>query len=257
MQGTKPQLPTLLLVDSDRVFLRCLQRVMERRGYDVTACDALRHARTRVAQVEFDYALIEVRLSDGTGLDLLEELSNASVTTRAAILTAYGDIPTAVAATKLGAIDYMAKPSNVDEIDAVLHGRLSPLDANETFVRPEIQELRYLLAMYERHGRNMSETARAASMHRRTLQRILRRNGIAPSEQIPPEERIEVPHLRRMIRVWTALLETPGTSEIVAKTLNSGPMRMEPPVKEHAQQSHPRARTAERSEKTPEPMAVS
>ncbi|MEO0798897.1 MAG: hypothetical protein AAFY53_06805, partial [Pseudomonadota bacterium] len=77
--------------------------------------------------------------------------------------------------------------------------------------RPEVQEFRYLLAMYEQHGRNMSETARAAGMHRRTLQRILRRHGVGPSEQVPPEERRDPAHVRRLYRLWTQLLNAPAT----------------------------------------------
>ncbi len=209
MQDTAGHISTLLLVDDDRVFLRCLQRVMERRNYIVTACDTCAEARERIATQPFDFAVLDLRLSDGSGLDLLAALNEASPRTRAVILTGYGNIATAVTATKFGAIDYIAKPANADEIEAALHGRTRTLHKGETFPRPEVQEFRYLLAMYERHGRNMSETARAASMHRRTLQRILRRHGVGPSEQVPPEERMERPHLRRLVRLWMALLDGP------------------------------------------------
>ena len=213
MQDSIASQRKLLLVDDDPVFLRCLQRVMERRGYLVTACQTLTEARQHLARTYFDYATIDLRLSDGSGLDLLEEIRAGSPPTRALILTGYGNVATAVTATKLGAVDYIAKPADADTIEAALHGRILELERNETFPRPEVQEFRYLLAMYERHGRNMSETARAASMHRRTLQRILRRHGIGPSEQVPPEARMERPHLRRLVRLWMALLDGPKAGQ--------------------------------------------
>lgn len=208
-------LDRLLIVDPDAVFQRCLQRVMERRGYVVNAFSSRADAKYALQHNRYKYAIVELRLDDGSGLDLLEEIGRSSPTTSTLVLTGYGNVATAVTATKLGAIDYLFKPSDADEIESVLHGQGRSLRRDETFPRPEVLEFRYLLAMYERHGRNMSETARAASMHRRTLQRILRRHGIGPSEQIPPEDRMTIPHLRRLMRIWFALLDGTkyGTSQ--------------------------------------------
>ncbi|MEM1306719.1 MAG: hypothetical protein AAGG99_04270, partial [Pseudomonadota bacterium] len=130
---------------------------------------------------------------------------------RCIVLTGYGNVPTAVSATKFGAADYLAKPADATAIELSLRGQLKPLQQGQTFPRPEVQEFRYLISLYEQHGRNMSETARAAGMHRRTLQRILRRHGIGPSDQVPPEERNEAPHVRRLYRLWSDLLNAPAT----------------------------------------------
>ncbi|MEM7775613.1 MAG: response regulator [Pseudomonadota bacterium] len=199
--------PTLLIADGDALFLRCLRRVMERRGYIVTACTTMRAAVKSLESTHFTFAIIELRLEDGSGLDLLELLRERTPDTRVVVHTGYGNIATAVAATKLGAQQYLIKPADAHEIEVALRGGDYPLSKDRKFPRPEVLEFRYLLAMYERHGRNMSETARAASMHRRTLQRILRRHGVGPSEQVPPEARTEPRHLRRVLRVWKALLE--------------------------------------------------
>lgn len=202
-----PNRERLLIADQDAVFRRCLQRMLERRGYVVEATSSRQRAREALQRHFFRYAIIELKLEDASGLDLLEDLARLSPRTAAIVVTGYGDVATAVTATKLGAVDYLFKPAEADEIEAALHGRRRALSRDETFPRPEVLEFRYLLAMYERHGRNMSETARAASMHRRTLQRILRRHGIGPSEQIPPDERMTTAHLRRLMRIWFALLE--------------------------------------------------
>lgn len=200
----------LLILDDDRVFQRCLQRAMERRNYVVTACDSIQAAKEALDDRFYRFAVTDLRLTDGTGIDFLEYAGMTAPQMRVIILTGYGDLATAVTATKYGAVDYLAKPATADEIESSLHGRARPLRPDETFPRPEVQEFRYLLSMYERHGRNMSETARAASMHRRTLQRILRRHGVRPSVQIPAEERLTRAHIRRLARLWTGLLEGDG-----------------------------------------------
>ncbi|MEL6296928.1 MAG: response regulator [Pseudomonadota bacterium] len=197
----------LLIVDDDPVFLRSLQRAMERRQFIVRPCPTYDEALAALENETFTHAIFDLRLERGSGLDLLERANSAHPDMRCVMLTGYGNVPTAVTATKLGAADYLAKPIDADIIDNVLRGSLRPLKKGQTFPRPEVQEFRYLLALYEQHGRNMSETARAAGMHRRTLQRILRRHGVGPSEQIPPPERASPPHLRRLLKLWSQILE--------------------------------------------------
>lgn len=204
----------LLIVDDDPVFQRSLQRAMERRNFVVDTAATVEEARALIEQRDYEYATIDLRVGDGNGLDLLEFAGRTQPDMRCVILTAYGNVPTAVSATKLGACDYLAKPADASLIEASLRGTVRPLKQGQTFPRPEIQEFRYLLALYEQHGRNMSETARAAGMHRRTLQRILRRYGVGPSEQIPVEERTQPPHLRRMYRLWSELLNTSSAAPI-------------------------------------------
>ncbi|MGF1651182.1 MAG: response regulator transcription factor [Hyphomicrobiaceae bacterium] len=201
----------LIVVDDDPVFCRTLRRAMRRRGFETLVAHTLDEARQLLAELPFDYATIDLRIGTENGLDLLELVGREHPHMRCVILTGYGNVATAVSATKLGAYDYLSKPADAAVIEQSLRGTLKPLRSDQTFPRPEVQEFRYLLAMYEQHGRNMSETARAASMHRRTLQRILRRYGVGPSEQVPPEARNERPHLRRLYRVWSSLLDGSGS----------------------------------------------
>lgn len=203
---------TLIAVDSDPVFLRSLQRALERRDFDVTTASNAEEARALLSEQRFEFASFELRLEDGSGLDLLDFARAAAPDMRCVILTAYGNLPTAVSATKLGAVDYLAKPTDADTIEASLRGTIRPLRQDQFFPRPEVQEFRYLFALYEQHGRNLSETARAAGMHRRTLQRILRRHGVGPAEQIPAEERTDTAHLRRLYRVWSEILDGPRSA---------------------------------------------
>lgn len=204
----------LLIVDDDPIFNRTLQRAMERRGFATYGAATVADAKQILEAVDLDYAIIDLRIGGDNGLDLLEYATRMHPTVRSIILTGYGDVATAVSATKLSAFDYMAKPADAEAIEAALRGLNRPLRKDQTFPRPEVQEFRYLLAMYEQHGRNMSETARAAGMHRRTLQRILRRHGIGPSEQIPMEERSKPPHVRRLYRLWSNLLNSSSTAPI-------------------------------------------
>jgi len=198
---------SLLVVDDDAVFARVLARAMKQRTFDVTE---VRSAKDAIAALEARppaFALFDLRLPDGNGLDLVERLRTLRPDARSVVLTGYGDISTAVSATKLGAIDYLAKPADADAIAAALRGEARKFVRSSDQSRPEEQELRYLLAIFEAQDRNMSRTARLISKHRRSLQRILRRYGIKEGQRPPDEETTQSGRLRRLYRFWRALLE--------------------------------------------------
>jgi two-component system, response regulator RegA len=165
---------TLLIVDDDKVFLTRLARAMETRGYAVTAADSVRDGLAAIKDKAPAFAVIDMRLGDGNGMDVISELKRRRPDARGIILTGYGNIASAVTAVKIGAFDYLAKPADADEIHAAL-GSLSgtqtqipdhPMSADR--VRWE-----HIQRVYELCNRNVSETARRLDMHRRTLQRIL------------------------------------------------------------------------------------
>jgi len=166
--------PSLLIVDDDRPFLTRLARAMEARGFAVTSVESVAAGLAAIATRAPAFAIIDMRLADGNGLDVISELKARRPDARAIILTGYGNIATAVTAVKLGAFDYIAKPADADEICAALmatkHDKAEmpdhPMSADR--VRWE-----HIQRIYELCGRNVSETARQLSMHRRTLQRIL------------------------------------------------------------------------------------
>lgn len=165
---------SLLLLDDDEPFLRRLARAMEKRGFEVTAADSVAAGRAAVARRPPAYAVMDLRLEDGNGLDLVEMLRERRPDARIVVLTGYGAIATAVAAVKIGAIDYLSKPADANDITGALLSRSdvkpqppeNPMSADR--VRWE-----HIQRIYELCDRNVSETARRLNMHRRTLQRIL------------------------------------------------------------------------------------
>lgn len=169
-----PEDRSLLIVDDDLAFLGRLARAMEARGYSVRSASSVAEGLRAVEASPPAYAVIDMRLGDGNGLDIISELKARRPDARGVILTGYGNIATAVTAVKLGAFDYLAKPADADEIDGALrsatpdHAELpeNPMSADR--VRWE-----HIQRVYELCNRNVSETARRLSMHRRTLQRIL------------------------------------------------------------------------------------
>ncbi|MCC2103109.1 MAG: ActR/PrrA/RegA family redox response regulator transcription factor, partial [Hyphomicrobiales bacterium] len=149
-------------------------RAMEARGYEVQTANSVVEGVKAIEAAPPAFAVIDMRLGDGNGLDIISELKLRRPEARGVILTGYGNIATAVTAVKMGAFDYLAKPADADDIDAALrsitpdHAQLpeNPMSADR--VRWE-----HIQRVYELCGRNVSETARRLSMHRRTLQRIL------------------------------------------------------------------------------------
>lgn len=165
---------SLLIVDDDEPFRRRLARAMEHRGFAVTAADSVTAGIAAAKAAPPAFAVLDLRLVDGSGLELVTTLQGTRPEMRIVILTGYGNIATVVAAIKAGAVDYLAKPADADDIEAALLTREDrkpppperPMSADR--VRWE-----HIQRVYELCDRNVSETARRLSMHRRTLQRIL------------------------------------------------------------------------------------
>jgi two-component system response regulator RegA len=165
---------SLLIVDDDKAFLARLARAMESRGYVVTPCDSVSAGLAVVAQNPPAFAVIDMRLLDGNGLDVISELKRIRPDARGIVLTGYGNIATAVTAVKMGAFDYLAKPADADEIDAALRSIPgSKPEVPENPMSADRVRWEHIQRVYELCERNVSETARRLNMHRRTLQRIL------------------------------------------------------------------------------------
>lgn len=166
--------PSLLIVDDDRPFLARLAKAMETRGYRVTTAGSVDEGMSAIVGFSPDFAIIDVRLGDGNGLDVIAEIKRRHPETRSLVLTGYGNIASAVSAIKRGAFDYLAKPADADEIDAALHGGVSEKPVlPENLMSADRVRWEHIQRIYEMCGRNVSETARRLNMHRRTLQRIL------------------------------------------------------------------------------------
>jgi two-component system response regulator RegA len=167
--------PSLLLVDDDEVFLKRLARAMEKRGFKVETAESVVAGKAIARARPPAYAVVDLRLEDGNGLDVVEALREARETVRVVVLTGYGAIATAVAAVKIGAVDYLSKPADAnDVVNALLGARVDALpEPPENPMSADRVRWEHIQRVYEQCDRNVSETARKLSMHRRTLQRIL------------------------------------------------------------------------------------
>lgn len=172
--------PRLLLVDDDEAFRRIFVRALAARGYEVRAAADVREAMTIGASWEPDYAVVDLKMPGETGLVLIRELALAYPAIRIVMLTGYASIQSAVEAVKLGATHYLAKPAGVDEILAALHrdeGEVG-IDVNMEPMSVDRLEWEHIQRVLAEHDGNISSTARALKMHRRTLQRKLTKRPV-------------------------------------------------------------------------------
>jgi two-component system, response regulator RegA len=165
---------SLLIVDDDAPFRQRLAQAMEKRGFVVVAAEGvaagIEAARARAPA----YAVVDLKLGDGNGLEVVKALREVRTDTRIVVLTGYANIATAVAAVKTGAVDYLAKPADADAIQAALLATCRPLPPPpEQPMTADRVRWEHIQRVYEQCDHNVSETARRLRMHRRTLQRIL------------------------------------------------------------------------------------
>lgn len=166
--------PSLLLLDDDEPFLKRLARAMEKRGFAVETADSVAAGRAVATARPPAYAVVDLRLGDGNGLDVVETIHERRPDARVVVLTGYGAIATAVAAVKIGANDYLSKPADADDITKALLNRGEDLPPPpENPMSADRVRWEHIQRVYEQCDRNVSETARRLNMHRRTLQRIL------------------------------------------------------------------------------------
>ena len=165
---------SLLIVEDDKSFLQRLARAMETRGFAVSTAESVADGLLQVEKAPPAFAVVDMRLADGNGLDVISAMKKRRPDARAIILTGYGNIATAVNAVKLGAVDYLAKPVDADDVAAALlavdNRKIQPPENPMSADRVRWEQIQRI---YELCGRNVSETARRLNMHRRTLQRIL------------------------------------------------------------------------------------
>jgi two-component system response regulator RegA len=165
---------TLLIVEDDKSFLQRLARAMESRGFTVTTAESIAEGLTRLETASPAFAVVDMRLADGNGLEVISALKRRRPDARAIILTGYGNIATAVNAVKIGAVDYLAKPVDADDVVAALLAHDgAAVEPPEHPMSADRVRWEHIQRIYELCSRNVSETARRLNMHRRTLQRIL------------------------------------------------------------------------------------
>jgi two-component system response regulator RegA len=170
-----PDNNNLLIVDNDRAFLGRLARALEARGFEVEAAASVEEGLSSLRRRPPAFAVVDMRLDDGNGIDVIVALKDARPEARAVVVTGYGNIVTAVTAMKLGAVDYLAKPADADDIYNALIASATDAKAPppENPMSADRVRWEHIQRVYELCNRNVSETARRLKMHRRTLQRIL------------------------------------------------------------------------------------
>ncbi len=164
---------SLLIVDDDNPFRERLSRAMEKKGFQVSQAESVKIGIESVKLKKPAFAVVDLRLNDGNGLEVVKEIQINNPSSRIIMLTGYGNIPTAVAAIKEGAIDYLAKPADADDVEKALladpNRKASP---PENPMSADRVKWEHIHRVFELCNRNVSETARRLKMHRRTLQRI-------------------------------------------------------------------------------------
>ena len=165
---------SLLIVDDDNPFRERLARAMEKKGFQVSQAEGVKKGIELVKKNTPSFAVIDLRLNDGNGLEVVKEIQNVNSKSRVVMLTGYGNISTAVAAIKQGAIDYLAKPADADDVErALLADPDKKAAPPENPMSADRVKWEHIHRVFELCNRNVSETARRLKMHRRTLQRIL------------------------------------------------------------------------------------
>ena len=165
---------SLLIVDDDNPFRERLARAMEKKGFEVIQAEGVKKGIDAVKLKKPAFAVVDLRLNDGNGLEVVKEIQNSNENSRIVMLTGYGNIPTAVSAIKQGAIDYMSKPADADDVEkALLADPNKKAEPPENPMSADRVKWEHIHRVFELCNRNVSETARRLKMHRRTLQRIL------------------------------------------------------------------------------------
>lgn len=162
---------SILIVEDDNRLRKSLALEFEERGYEVTEANSLES----IPQRSYDYALVDLRLGASNGLKVIEHIKAFSLRTRIVVLTGYGSIATAVEAIKLGAINYLTKPTDMEKIESALRGESVETKESEQPITLSQQEHEYIEYMLAQNGGNITKTAKALGLHRQSLQRKLKK----------------------------------------------------------------------------------
>ena len=178
LAGAPPGDRRVLIVDDDAPLRNRLARALEQRGFATIVAASVAEGIEFGSGSPPGYAVVDLRLEDGNGLEVVQVLRSARPDIRIVILTGYGNIATAVRAIKAGAVDYLTKPVDADAVAAALLETERPLPPPpEDPMSADRVRWEHIQRVFEQCERNVSETARRLKMHRRTLQRILNKHA--------------------------------------------------------------------------------
>ncbi len=169
-----PDDASLMILDDDAPFRTRLARALEQRGFVVDTVETIQEAQSKIRTKPPAFAVLDIRLKDGNGMNVIDYLQNHRKDSKIVMLTGYGNLATAVSSIKRGANDYLAKPADADDVcKALLSERDQSPEPPENPMSADRVRWEHIQRVYELCDRNVSETARRLTMHRRTLQRIL------------------------------------------------------------------------------------
>lgn len=169
----------LIIVDDDELFCQVLAKALTKRGFEVSVAYNIEQCLYLAQENKPQYAVVDLRIGEASGLQVVSALKNQNAAINILVLTGYASVATAVEAIKLGAVHYMAKPVDADEIVTALHrNQGDPSVLTDNRPSPKRMEWEYLQKMLIEHDGNISATARALGMHRRTLQRKLQKKPV-------------------------------------------------------------------------------
>ena len=173
-KANKTEDKSLLIVDDDNIFRDRLARSMQKKGFEVIQAEGVKQGLERASVNKPYFAVVDLRLNDGNGIEVVKYIERLNPNSKVIMLTGYGNIPTAVSAIKEGAIDYLSKPADADDIEkALLADRNKKAEPPDNPMSADRVKWEHIHRVFELCNRNVSETARRLKMHRRTLQRIL------------------------------------------------------------------------------------
>ncbi|MCK5888375.1 MAG: response regulator transcription factor [Methylococcales bacterium] len=180
MSTAETDQPHLLLIDDDETFCSVLKPALTKRGFQVSVANDINQGIVLAEQTEPEYAVIDLRIGHNSGLEMVKKLISLDSNTQIIMLTGFASIATAVEAIKLGAIHYLTKPANADEIVKALYKNVgdSSVEINSSPLSVKRLEWEHLQKVLMEHGGNISAAARALNMHRRTLQRKLEKRPV-------------------------------------------------------------------------------
>ena len=199
----------LLIVEDDSIYAALLARKMRARGYRVEVAEELADAFTKARTFLPEQVILDLNLKGENGIELIPEILENNRGARIIMLTSYGNLRAAARAVRLGAADVLAKPLTVEEIEYALNGPGSADTPNAVLgMGPDVARDTHIAEFYEKNDRNVSKTARVLDMHRRTLQRLLKKSKI-----IEPDKSKGVPNTgfgraRRLARFWSSVIQS-------------------------------------------------
>lgn len=166
---------SVLVVEDDEVYRKALARALRREGFEPLEADGVEAAAALLVRTEPSFAVIDLALGDGSGIDVVRAIAERAPKCRSLLLTAHGTIPAAVEAMRAGAVDFRTKPiSTAELVDALRRAESSPSALPDELDDAEREHIQRILSDC---GGNVSEAARRLGLHRRTLQRKLERRS--------------------------------------------------------------------------------